>query len=139
MLKVGMRASFSKTITETDVILFSGISGDLNPVHINELVAEKSIFKKRIVHGCLVSGFISAVIGNKLPGEGTIYLEQNSKYIAPVYINDTLTAVVEISEILNEKKGIYKLKTQVFNQSENMVIDGYAIVKYMEEADEKNK
>lgn len=136
MLNIGEQASFTKTITEADVILFSGISGDFNPVHINELAASKTIFKKRIVHGCLVSGLISAVIGNKLPGEGTIYLEQDSKYIAPVYINDTVTAIVKIDETLNEEKGIFKLKTQVFNQNKKLVIDGYAIVKYMEVEDE---
>lgn len=132
MLTVGMNASFAKTISESDVYLFAGISGDFNSVHINEEAASKTFFKKRIVHGCLVSGLISAAIGNKLPGEGTIYLEQDSCYKLPVYINDTITSYVEIIEVINEAKGIYKLKTQAFNQNNNIVIDGYAIVKYME-------
>lgn len=132
MLEVGKKAFFSKTITETDVYLFAGISGDFNSVHINEEIASKTIFKKRIVHGCLVSGLISAVIGNKLPGEGTIYLEQDSCYKLPVFINDTITAEVEIAEIINEIKGIYKLTTKAINQKDEIVVDRYAIVKYKE-------
>lgn len=126
---IGMAGRFSKTISESDVYLFAGITGDLNPVHVNCTEAEKSIFKERIVHGILVVGFISNVIAMKMPGPGTIYMEQVSKFEKPVYIGDTVTANVEISEIINENKNILKLNTVVKNQHGEIVISGYAIVK----------
>lgn len=101
---VGETAEFSKTISESDVYLFAGITGDMNPVHIDEIEAAQCFTKKRIVHGALVSGMVSTVIGMKLPGSGTIYMEQDSKFIKPVYIGDTVKAAVEVQEILNEKK-----------------------------------
>ena len=97
--KVGMTASTSKTITETDVILFAGISTDINPVHLDEEAAKNGIFKKRVAHGILVSGLISAVLGNKLPGPGSIYMGQELRFTAPVFIGDTITAEVEIIEV----------------------------------------
>lgn len=121
----GQTASFSKTITEKDVCLFAEITGDNNPVHIDEAKAAQSRFGRRIVHGALVSSYISTVLGSKLPGEGTIYMSQTSKFIKPVYIGDTITATVEISEI-NGNKAI--LKTQVFNQNNDIVVDGEAKV-----------
>lgn len=130
VLKIGSAASFTKTITEYDVYAFAGVTGDFNPVHINEEEAKKSIFGHRIAHGMLTGGLISAVLGNKMPGEGTVYLEQNLKFTAPVYIGDTCTACVKIIEILNKEKGIYKLETKVVNQDEKTVSEGYAIVKY---------
>ncbi|HPG42590.1 MAG TPA: MaoC family dehydratase, partial [Acholeplasmataceae bacterium] len=80
-LFVGQKASFTKTLTEADVILFSGITGDLNPVHINQVYAEQTMFKNRIVHGGLVSALFSTVLGMYLPGNGTIFLEQDSKFV----------------------------------------------------------
>lgn len=127
--KVGMKASFSKTISESDVYLFAGITGDFNPAHVNAVAAENTIFGERIVHGILVTGLISTAIGMKLPGEGTIYMEQDSKFLRPVKIGDTLTANVEIIEIINEEKRILKLDTNVQNQRNEKVIEGYAIVK----------
>lgn len=129
---IGEKAEVSKTISETDVYLFAGISGDFNPVHINRVEAEKSIFRKPIVHGFLVGAIISNVIGMKLPGPGAIYMEQNMEFKKPVYIGDTVTAQVEIVEIINEEKNILKLSTRVFNQKNEMVIDGNAIVKALE-------
>ena len=126
---IGESAKVSKTISESDVYMFAGISGDFNPVHINSVAAEASPFGKRIAHGILVGSLISNVIGMKLPGPGTIYMEQNFRFLKPVYIGDTLTAKVEITEIINEKKGILKLTTKVLNQLENIVIEGYAVVK----------
>lgn len=126
---IGMTESFSKTITETDVYMFAGISGDFNPVHVDKTYAEKSIFGKQIAHGILVSGLISNVIGMKLPGTGTIYMEQDVKFLKPVYIGDTVTAKVSVDEIINEQKGILRLTTQVVNQNDDIVIDGYAVVK----------
>lgn len=127
--EVGMKAEFTKTIAESDVYLFAGLTGDMNEVHINSAAAEKSIFGRRIVHGILVTGLISNVIGMQLPGSGTIYLEQNVKFLKPVFIGDTVTARVQIEEVINIDKGIYKLYTCVFNQNADMVIDGSAIVK----------
>ena len=109
--------------------MFAGISGDFNPVHINKIEAEKSVFGKQIVHGFLVGSFISNTIGMKLPGQGTIYMEQNMKFKKPVYIGDTVTACVEVIDFINMEKNILKLNTTVVNQNNDIVIDGYAIVK----------
>lgn len=124
--EIGNSGEFSKTITESDVIIFAGISGDLNPVHINEVEASKSRFGKRIVHGALVSSYISTVLGMYMPGPGTIYLEQSSKYICPVYIGDTLTAKVQIVAI--EKGNRARLSTVVVNQNKKIVVEGEAKV-----------
>ncbi len=132
---VGDKASFSKTISESDVYLFAGITGDLNPLHINSVIAEQGFAGKRIVHGALLNGMLSAVIGMKLPGEGTIYLEQSSRFLKPVYIGDTVCAVVEVAEILNPVKGIVKLSTSVYNQKEELALSGFAVVKAPQYAD----
>lgn len=124
--EVGQSASFSKTVTEYDVYGFAGITGDMNPVHINAVEAEKSMFKKRIAHGILAVGFISTVLGQKLPGNGTIYLSQDIQFKKPVYIGDTVTATAEVSEVL--EKGRLKLHTYVTNQDGDIVADGHAIV-----------
>ena len=126
---IGQSEQVSKTISESDVYLFAGITGDLNPMHVNAVEAEQSIFKERIVHGILVTGLISNVIGMKFPGPGTIYMEQNVKFLAPVKIGDTVTAVVTLIEIINVEKGILKLSTDVFNQYLEKVISGEAVVK----------
>ncbi len=124
---IGSTAEFSKTISEFDVYQFAGISGDLNPIHINKVAGEASIFKDRVAHGMLVSSLISTVIGTRLPGEGTIYLGQNLKFTSPVYIGDTVTAKVEVAEFI--KKGIVKLNTTVTKQDGTIVVDGDAVVK----------
>lgn len=126
---IGERACFSKTLSETDVYLFAGITGDFNPVHIDAIAAEKSFAHSRIVHGALISGMVSTVIGMQLPGPGTIYMEQNSKFVKPVYIGDTITATVEVAEIINFEKNVLKLRTYVQKQDNELVLDGYAIVK----------
>lgn len=123
---IGQKAEFSKTISESDVYTFAEVTGDFNPVHIDCVKASKTIFKKQIVHGLLSASLISTVIGTKMPGNGTIYLSQNLKFIKPVFIHDTLTAEVEIIDIQDNKRA--KLKTQVFNQNSNLVIDGDAVV-----------
>lgn len=125
--EVGMKDKTSKTITETDVILFSGVSTDINPVHIDEEAAKNGIFGKRVAHGILVSGLISAVLGNKLPGPGSIYMGQDLKFLAPVYIGDTITAEVEIVELIPEKCRI-KLNTTCTNQDGKVVISGTALI-----------
>ena len=129
MISIGDEACFSKTISEYDVYAFAGITGDFNSVHINVEAAANTIFEKRIAHGMLTGSLISTVLGTKLPGEGTIYLEQDLKFMKPVYIGDTVTARVVVSEIINAEKGIYRLETKVTRGSE-VVSEGYAVVKY---------
>lgn len=125
-MEVGDTASLSKTITETDVVLYAGITGDNNPVHINEVEAVASRFGKRIVHGMLTGGFISAVLGTCLPGRGAVYLEQTLKFLRTVHIGDTVTAEAEIIE-KNDKKREIRLKTTVKNQRGKLVVSGEAL------------
>lgn len=124
-LKIGMFEEVGKTITEADVVNYAGLSLDINPIHLNNEYAKNSIFKERIAHGMLTSGLISAVLGTKLPGEGSIYLSQTLKFVAPVKIGDTVTAKAEIIDINSEKR-IITLKTTCINQDKNIVVDGEA-------------
>ncbi len=126
-LKVGDSSEFSKTVTESVLKHFGEATGDLNPVHFDQAYAEKTPFKGRIAHGMLSLGFISAVFGNILPGPGTIYLSQEIKFIAPVRIGDTITAKIEVTEILAEKNRV-KFKTTCVNQSGQEVVTGTAWV-----------
>ncbi len=126
---IGDSAELSRTISDTEIILFSGITGDTNGIHINKKLAEESVWGRRVAHGILVTGLISAVLGTKLPGEGTVYLEQDARFLRPVYSGDTVTARVTIEEIINSSKGIIKLNTVVFKQDDEKVIEGYAVVK----------
>jgi 3-hydroxybutyryl-CoA dehydratase len=126
-LAIGQSESFSKTISEFDVYGFAGITGDFNPVHIDAISASKTKFKRRIAHGVLSVGFISAILGTKLPGQGTVYIEQNIKFTHPVYIGDTITANVTVQEI-KEEKNIVLLRTICINQDGQMVMDGIATV-----------
>ncbi|AAO35309.1 (R)-specific enoyl-CoA hydratase [Clostridium tetani] len=126
-IKIGDKASFTKTLTETDVYLFAGISGDLNPAHVNQIESEKTMFKGRICHGILVSSLISTVLGMYLPGPGTIYLSQDLKFVAPVKIGDTVTATVEVIE-RNEERNRLILKTVVINEDGKVVVEGQAKV-----------
>lgn len=126
-IKVGDSAEFAKTIAEADIYLYAGITGDFNPAHVNEAYAEKTFFKTRIAHGMLSAGFISAILGTKLPGPGTIYLEQTLKFLAPVRIGDTITARVEAAEIMNDRNRI-RFKTTCNNQEGTTVLDGEALV-----------
>ena len=126
-LRIGMFEEVGKTITEADIVNYAGLSLDINPIHLNNEYAKNSIFKERIAHGMLTSGLISAVLGTKLPGEGSIYLSQTLKFISPVKIGDTITAKAEIIDINPEKK-IMTIKTTCINQNKNIVIDGEAKV-----------
>jgi len=125
-LKIGDKAQFSKSITDEEIRLFAKISGDDNPIHLNEEYAKESIFKQRIAHGFLVGSFISAAIGKSLPGNGTIYLSQNMKFIAPVMINDTVTAYIEVLDF--PKGNQVLLSTICKNQDQKVVIEGTALV-----------
>lgn len=126
-LNVGDAAEFSKTISETDVYLFAGITGDLNPAHINEAYAQKTFFKTRIAHGMLSAGFVSAVLGNQLPGPGSIYVRQELNFLAPMRIGDTITARVEVIE-KNPEKNRVKLRTTCVNQDGTKVTEGEAVI-----------
>lgn len=126
-LIIGETAEFEKTIAETDVYLYAGITGDMNPAHINERAASETIFKGRIAHGMLTAGLISAVLGMRLPGPGTIYLSQELKFLAPVKIGDTIKAKVEITEIIEDKNRV-TLRTTCENQEGKLVLDGFAKV-----------
>ena len=103
-LAVGQTASLGKTITEADILMFAAVSTDTNPVHIDAEAARASMFKERIAHGMLSAGLISAVLGTRLPGPGTIYLGQTLRFRAPVRIGDTVTATVEITALDAEKQ-----------------------------------
>ncbi|GHY71492.1 acyl dehydratase [Vibrio cholerae] len=106
-LKVGMSASYSQTISDSDIKSFAGISGDRNPVHMDKEYAENSRFKKRIAHGMISSSFFSALFGTRLPGEGCVYVSQTLKFRKPVYIDDTVTATVVIERIDKEKRRVF--------------------------------
>lgn len=125
-LVVGQSATFSKTVTEADIVLFAGVSGDTNPVHLDAEYAATTMFKSRIAHGMLSAGFISTVIGTKLPGPGAIYVGQTLKFKAPVRIGDTVTARVEVTALVAEKK-FATFKTQCLVGGK-VVIDGEATV-----------
>jgi len=126
-IKVGDTAEFAKTVTETDIYLYAGVTGDFNPAHVNEMYAKNTFFKTRIAHGMLTAGFISAIIANQLPGPGTIYLKQELSFLAPVHIGDTITGRVEILELIPEKNRV-RLKTTCSNQEGVIVISGEGLV-----------
>ncbi len=128
-LQLGQRASVQKTFTAADVTAFAGISLDVNPIHMSDGYAAQTPFGKRIVHGLLTAGLISAVLANKLPGPGTVYLGQELRFTAPVYLGDDITAQVEVAELREDKK-IVKLSTTCYNQDGTVVITGMATVKF---------
>jgi 3-hydroxybutyryl-CoA dehydratase len=123
-LAVGMTEVFSKTVTDADISLFAGVTGDTNPVHLNQEFAEATMFKGRIAHGMLCAGLISAVLGTKLPGPGCIYIGQNLSFKAPVKIGDTVSARVTVREIIAGKRRVV-FDTQCFVR-ETLVVDGEA-------------
>jgi 3-hydroxybutyryl-CoA dehydratase len=125
-MKVGDVAEFSKTISESDIYLYAGVTGDFNPAHINEAYASKTFFKTRIAHGMLVAGFISAILSTQLPGPGAIYIRQELNFLAPVRVGDTITARAEVIEIIAEKNRV-RLKTTCVNQDGTLVLEGEAI------------
>ncbi|HQW50844.1 MAG TPA: MaoC family dehydratase [Tepidiformaceae bacterium] len=126
-INLGDSASFTKTISESDVYLFAGITGDLNPAHVDAVSAANGMFKQRIAHGMLTGSFISTVLAMQLPGPGTIYVGQNLQFRAPVLIGDTITARVEAAEKLDQRKWV-KFKTTITNQDGKLVVDGEATV-----------
>lgn len=127
-IEIGKKYTYCKTFHEKDVLNFAKLSGDYNLIHLDECYANETIFKKRIVHGFLSASLISTVIGTQFPGIGTIYCDQNLKFLKPVYIGDTITAIVMATKKDNEKRNIY-LDTRCVNQNNELVIEGSAIVK----------
>jgi len=127
-MKLGAIATVTKTFNEADVVAFSELSLDTNPIHLNDEFAKNSLFGQKIVHGILVASLFSGLLGTQLPGEGSIYLGQNLKFTAPVYINDEITAHVEVINIRVDKP-IVTLRTYCTNQKGQIVIDGEAVMK----------
>lgn len=126
-IKIGDKASIYKIFTESDVELFSKLSLDKNPIHLDDSFAANTIFGKRIVHGILVSGLISATIANKLPGEGSIYLSQSLQFMKPIFIGEKVTAIVEVIKMRADKP-VITLNTKCVNEINEIVIQGEAIV-----------
>jgi len=126
-IHVGKAASFSKTLSESDIYLYAGVTGDFNPAHINEKYSANTFFKTRIAHGMLIGGFISGVLANQLPGPGSIYFSQKLTFLHPAHIGDTITARVEVTEIIPEKNRV-RLRTTCENQDGVLLVDGEAVV-----------
>lgn len=126
-IALGQEAALTTMVTEDMVKTFAGLSGDHNPVHLDEDYARTSFFKKRVVHGALLASFISAVLGSRLPGPGAIYLSQTLEFKRPVYLGETVTAKVKAAEKLDRPKKI-KFQTTVFNQEQQPVLEGWAWV-----------
>lgn len=122
---VGQKASISKTITDADIYNFAGITGDFNPIHINDDFAKITRFGNRIAHGMLTSSFISTVVGMALPGAGALYLGQTLKFVKPVFVGDTIYVEVTVTEIRKEKK-IFIASTIIRNQDGQEVVTGEA-------------
>jgi 3-hydroxybutyryl-CoA dehydratase len=127
-IKVGDEASLARTITEAHIVNYAGITGDMNPLHLDAEYAANSMFKERIAHGMLVAGLFSAVMGTQLPGPNSIYLGQDLKFMAPVMIGDTITVMVTVTGKRDEKR-IITLRTTACNQRGEIVIDGNAVLK----------
>lgn len=125
---IGHTVTFSKTISEFDIYQFAGITGDFNPLHVNEEYAQTTRFGKRIAHGMLTSSFICTALGTQMPGVGTIHINQNLSFKKPVYIGDTITVKLELLE-KNADKNIWIIKSDVYNQHDEIVVEGTSIVK----------
>ncbi len=126
-IRVGDRAEYWNTISENAIHLYAEITGDFNPAHMDETFARKTVFGSRIAHGLLSAGFISTVIGTRLPGPGTIYIKQELSFTAPVYIGDTVRACVEVVEVREDENRVV-LETLCTNQNEDIVVKGRAVV-----------
>ncbi|PWR23560.1 MaoC family dehydratase [Zavarzinia compransoris] len=125
-LSIGQSATFGKTVSEADILMFAGVSGDTNPVHLDAEYAANTPFKERIAHGMLSAGLISAVLGTRLPGPGAVYVGQTLKFRAPVKIGDTVTARAEVIELEPSKRRVV-LRTQCLIKGK-VVVDGEATV-----------
>ena len=126
-IEIGQSAEIKKEITQDDIESFAGVSGDVNPAHLDQGYADHSLFHGVIAHGMFSGALISAVLGTKLPGPGTIYLNQSLQFKAPVRVGDTITAIVKVLSKTDEKK-IVKLECKVTNQKQKVVVEGVAEV-----------
>lgn len=126
-LAVGDKAWFAKTISETDIYQFAAVTGDFNPAHVNEAYAENTFFKNRISHGMLTVSLVSNILGTQLPGPGTIFVSESVEFMAPVYIHDTIEAVVEIVEI-NKEKNRCKFEAYCINQHDKKVLRAEGVI-----------
>jgi 3-hydroxybutyryl-CoA dehydratase len=126
-LETGQEAELVKTISEADVMQFARLTGDFNPLHVDEAAAQASRFGRRIAHGMLTASLICPVLGMKLPGEGTVHLEQSLRFLKPVYPGDTITAKVRVTEV-DGGRGRARLRTWCTNQDDAIVIEGDALV-----------
>lgn len=133
-IEVGQSAEFTKTISGEDVVLFAKVTGDFNPVHLDEIAAARSQFGGRIVHGMLTAGLISAAIAGKLPGPGSVYLSQTLRFTAPVRIGEIVTATVQVIEVIAPKRRV-KLSTVCRNQKGETVVEGEALVMVSKETE----
>ena len=134
-IAVGQKASFSKQVTARDGAAFADVTGDHNPLHLDEAYAGETMFGARIAHGAFTFALVSAAIGNELPGPGSVYMSQSLKFVKPVYYDDTVTATVEITGVRKDK-GIVTLKTVCANQRGETIAEGEAVVYH---ADAKNQ
>ncbi len=125
-LEEGMSAVFSKTVTEADLLMFAGVSGDTNPIHLDQDFASRTMFEGRIAHGMLTASLVSTVLGTKLPGPGAIYVSQNLRFLAPVRIGDTVIARAAISQLNDEKRRV-TLET-ICLVGDIKVLDGEAVL-----------
>lgn len=126
-LYIGQRASLTRSFTEEDVLAFARLTGDTNPLHLDEVYAQDTPFGSRIVHGLLTASLVSALLGTELPGPGAIYLEQNLRFLKPVYPGDTITATVQVTAYRADK-GLVTLKTECCNQGGELVLTGEAVL-----------
>lgn len=126
-LEVGLSAERTTTVTETHLVLFSGLTGDFNPLHVNEAAAAESLFSGRVAPGILVAGFVSAVLGTKLPGPGCVYMNQTLRFLAPVRPGQTITARVEVVEIMSDRRRV-RLRTTCRPVDGDLVLEGEAEV-----------
>ncbi|MDA9893975.1 MaoC family dehydratase [bacterium] len=125
--KKGTKSEYKKTFSDEEVLLFSKIIGDNNPIHVDSKYAAKSIFGKKIIHGVLINGMVSKIFGTQYPGKGSIYLTQNSKFLKPVFVGEEITARVILSEF-DKKRNRGVFITECFNTNNEMVFEGNATI-----------
>jgi|SRR3989344_6185100 len=130
-LEVGMKGSLTKTITQDDLDKFISICNDVNPIHVNEEFAKNAKFKNKIAHGILVSSLISTAVGTKMPGPGSVWLDQSLKFLLPVYVGDTITATSEILVKIKDRQQVV-VRTTCTNQNNEVVIEGVGLHKILE-------
>ena len=128
-INVGDIYEEKRVVTSEAVETFARLTGDNNPLHLDEAFAAKSIFKKRVAHGLLVVSYISAILGMRFPGPGTIYMRQDSKFMAPVYIGEEIIIKVVVKEKITEKHRLV-LVTQIFKDDGKLAVDGEVMVKF---------